>query len=214
MAFEQTDIRPLFVSPLLTFRLADAEDLNRRLAQEILDRRDHEPGTRRSNRLGWHSAPDFFDRAEPAHAELAAHLTGAIQSATAQLAPEAGGGEAQLDGWVNLSPPQAMNAPHDHAGAFWSGTYYVQLPPPDDAQDLQSGAIEFLDPRGPIGGLETSLTRARFTARPVAGTCLLWPGYLRHWVHPNRSGGERISVAFNARLRRSPSAIAPDMKRS
>ena len=34
------------------------------------------------------------------------------------------------DGWVNINPTGAMNAPHDHPGAFWSGVYYVQVPPP------------------------------------------------------------------------------------
>ena len=68
-----------------------------------------------------------------------------------------------------------------------------------------SGALEFIDPRGSIGskaGLETPFTRGKFTARPAAGNCLMWPGFVRHWVYPNRSPEERVSIAFNSRIAR------------
>ena len=103
------------------------------------------------------------------------------------------------------SPTHAMNSPHDHPGCFWSGTYYVHVPTPEDESDRQSGAIEFIDPRGSIGsnaGLETPFTRGKFTARPSNGTCFIWPSFVRHWVHPNRSGEDRVSIAFNSRFTR------------
>jgi hypothetical protein len=77
----------------------------------------------------------------------------------------------------------------------------VQIPEADRS-DRQSGAIEFIDPRGSIGsnaGLETPFTRGKFTARPAAGTCFIWPSFVRHWVHPNRSAEDRVSIAFNSR---------------
>lgn len=207
MAFDQPEIRALFPVPFATIRLDGAEALNRRLLGEIGERRKAEPGLDRSNRLGWHSQLDFFDRSEPAHAELAREIEAMVAAINAKLLPDlAGELSATHEGWVNVSPTYAMNSPHDHPGAFWSGTYYVQVPRPDDEADEQSGAIEFIDPRGSIGTnarLETPFTRGRFTVRPVAGTCLLWPGFLRHWVHPNRSSEERVTVAFNSRLART-----------
>ena len=105
------------------------------------------------------------------------------------------------EGWINASPRHAMNAPHDHPTVFWSGCYYVQVPTPDDPDDGFSGALEFIDPRGAIGStarVEAPFTRKRFTFRPRSGTCLLWPAFLKHWVHPNRSDEERVSAAFNS----------------
>jgi hypothetical protein len=29
---------------------------------------------------------------------------------------------------------------------------------------------------------------------------LLWPSWLKHWVHPYQGDGERISVAFNVNV--------------
>ena len=206
MAFDEPEVRVLFPVPFATIRLNGFEELNSRLLAEIAERRESEPGIDRSNRYGWHSKLDFFDRAEPAHRELAGEIEAMVAAMTARLAPDLPAAlEAVHEGWVNVSPTHAMNSPHDHPGSFWSGTYYVQVPQPDDAEDKQSGAIEFIDPRGSIGSnarVETPFTRGRFTARPAAGTCLIWPSFMRHWVHPNRSAEDRVSIAFNSRFTR------------
>jgi uncharacterized protein (TIGR02466 family) len=202
MAFDEPEVRVLFPVPFVTIRLQDAETLNPRLLAEIEQRRKVEPGIDRSNRYGWHSALDLFDRREPAHAQLAREIDAMVASVTAKLVPDAPAGiGTSHEGWVNVSPTNAMNSPHDHPGSFWSGTYYVHIPEADES-DRQSGAIEFLDPRGSIGsnaGLETPFTRGKFTARPAAGTCFIWPSFVRHWVHPNRSAEDRVSIAFNSR---------------
>jgi uncharacterized protein (TIGR02466 family) len=202
MAFDEPEVRVLFPVPFVTIRLQDAETLNPRLLAEIEQRRKVEPGIDRSNRYGWHSALDLFDRREPAHAQLAREIDAMVSSVTAKLVPDAPAGiGTSHEGWVNVSPTNAMNSPHDHPGSFWSGTYYVHIPEADES-DRQSGAIEFLDPRGSIGsnaGLETPFTRGKFTARPAAGTCFIWPSFVRHWVHPNRSAEDRVSIAFNSR---------------
>lgn len=206
MAFEEPEVGVLFPVPFITIRVRDAEALNGRLLDEIGERQAGEPGIDRSNRYGWHSALDLFDRPEPAHAELAREIEAMVGAATAKLVPDIPAGLRLVhEGWINVSPIHAMNAPHDHPGSFWSGTYYVRVPGADDA-DPRAGAIEFIDPRGSIGSnasFETPFTRGKFTVRPVAGTCLIWPSFMKHWVHPNRSAEERVSVAFNSRFVRS-----------
>lgn len=212
MAFSEPEVRVLFPVPLVTIRLDGADELNRRLLGEVDRRRTSEPGLDRSNRYGWHSALDLFDRPEPAHTQLAREIEAMVAAVTAKLIPNLPDAvEMAHEGWVNVSPTHAINAPHDHPGGFWSGTYYVQVPTPDDGADNLSGAIEFIDPRGSIGAnarLETPFTRGKFTARPVAGMCLMWPSFLRHWVHPNRSSGDRVSVAFNSRFIRATDVSA------
>ena len=202
MPFDEPEVRVMFPVPLISIRLKDAKQLNRRLLDEIATRRETEPGIDRSNRLGWHSDYDLFRRTEPAHAELAREITAMVEAATAKAIPEMPKGfTTRHEGWINVSPTHAMNAPHDHPGAFWSGTYYVQVPDPPDAKEALSGALEFIDPRGSIGTnarLETTFTRPKFTVRPAPGTALLWPAFVRHWVHPNRAEEERVTIAFNS----------------
>jgi uncharacterized protein (TIGR02466 family) len=202
VAFKEPDVRVLFPVPMLTFRLDGAEALNARLLDEISRRRAEEPGVERSNRYGWHSENDLFDREEPAQAELARELKAMLASATERLMPDAKDGfEMRQEGWVNVSELHAFNAPHDHPGAFWSGCYYINVPLAEDGEDKLSGAIEFVDPRGSIGSngmIEVPFTRSKFTVRPAPGSCMIWPSFVKHWVHPNRSREERVTSAFNA----------------
>ena len=196
----------MFPVPLL-MQVEECEDLNRRFVAEALARRSSEAGVDRSNRYGWHSNADFFQRKEPAHAEVAAKIRAFVEQATKQMMPKLPKDLAvACEGWVNINPTHALNSPHDHPGSFWSGTYYAQIPLPEREEDKMSGAIEFLDPRGSLGTsarIETPFTRTKFTLRPAAGTLLLWPGYVRHWVYPNMSKEERFTVSFNAWFNRS-----------
>lgn len=200
--FSPPEVHVMFPVPLVTVRLKDADGLNERLLGEIAARRKSEPGIERSNRYGWHSDPDLFRRTEPAHAELAREIRAMVAATTAKLMPDLPKDmAARHEGWVNVNPTHAMNAPHDHPAVFWSGTYYIKVPLPADKEDKLSGAIEFIDPRGSIGNnarIDTQFTRPKFTVRPAAGTLLLWPGFVKHWVHPNLAREERVTAAFNS----------------
>src|SRR5688572_16260087 len=119
MAFEDPEVRVLFPVPFVTIRLKNFEALNRRLMVEIRERQSAEPGLERSNRYGWHSDVDLFDRREPAHRELAGELASMVAAATVKLVPDLPADVSMHnEGWVNVSPTHAMNAPHDHPGAF------------------------------------------------------------------------------------------------
>jgi len=201
--FGLKSIHQLFPTPLLRFEVADCAALNQVLLAEIALRRSIEEGQTRSNRTGWHSQPDLFDRAEPGHRQLATLLRAMIVEATTNFDPSADFQriDVECEGWVNVNPRGAYNSPHDHPGAFWSGTYYVQVP----AGERDAGTIEFIAPRQPLrsgGTVRGDLTADKARVRPTAGTVLLFPGSLLHWVHPNDSEEERVTIAFNARFRR------------
>ena len=70
-----------------------------------------------------------------------------------------------------------------------------------ELEELEAGATEDEIAAEQAAAKSTNVapfTRKRFTFRPRAGTCLLWPAFLKHWVHPNRSDEERVSAAFNS----------------
>lgn len=198
MSFRLNSRELLFPVPLFAFELEDSGPLNEVLVAELERRREQEPGVARSNRGGWHSAPDWFDRDEPGHRCLAGHLRNAVREATAGLVPS---GEAQrlkfvFEGWANFAESGDHHAPHDHPGAFWSGVYYIAAPE-------EGGEIEFLSGRGgdPNAGLlSVPMNWDYFRVMPKAGVLLLFPGHLRHWVAPHQQGTPRLSMAFNARL--------------
>lgn len=198
MAFDLVQVQQIFPVPLITFAVTDAAALNARLVDEIAARRAAEPGLARSNHLGWHSAPDLFDRREPATRELARQLGAMMIAATHRVAPQQDISPLALhaDGWINVNPPGAYNDPHSHVGSFWSGCYYVAMP---DDPDESSGAIEFIDAGTRLASnlIKAPLTADKVRVQPKVGSVLLFPSTIKHWVHPNRGNADRVTIAFN-----------------
>ena len=192
----------LFPTPLMIYRIAEAEQINATLLQEVDLRHRNDPGVVRSGRSVWHSKSDFFVRTEPGHQALAAAIRGAVEDATLRITGNPAFFQKvnyRINGWVNVSPAQAYTVPHDHPGSFWSGAYYAAIATADDEREA-GGAISFLDPRSAPTG--QALVRAQafagtHTVRPTPGTLLLFPGNAKHWVHPNNAATDRVTVAFN-----------------
>lgn len=97
--------------------------------------------------------------------------------------------------WININPPGAYNHLHNHAGAAFSGIYYV------DARDHQ-GNIQFERSDGaeyflpdPEKITYYSATRATYAAK--TGALYIFPGWLKHSVEGNKTNTDRISVSFN-----------------
>jgi uncharacterized protein (TIGR02466 family) len=198
-------MQPLFYSPLLAFEVPGHDALNPELLSEIAARKAASAGLKRSNLQGWHSEDDLFDRQEPACRTLCAHLLGAVQAATRSVSPDFDFDRhiAQAEGWMNVLGRGGLNTPHDHPNWVWSGCYYVQVPTP--TSEL-GGSIEFFDVRSNVRTLSidgAACFASKFTARPLAGTVLMFPSYLRHWVYPHDSDLPRVSIAFNARYARA-----------
>ena len=113
-----------------------------------------------------------------------------------------------LQGWANVNRLGDYHDPHNHPHAYLSGTYYVQMPTRQERlktrTDVRPGAISFYDPRGQanMGAIRGDPNiEAEFTLKPEAGTILLWPAFLMHFVHPNLSQQPRVSISFNVVLK-------------
>ncbi len=112
-----------------------------------------------------------------------------------------------LQGWANINRKGDYHNLHNHPHSYLSGTYYVAVPPqqamPSQRTDLNPGAISFFDPRA-----QANMSAIKgddqidpeYRVLPVAGTILLWPSFVDHWVHPNTSDELRISISFNVLL--------------
>lgn len=192
----------------MVFSIPEADHLNVRLRQEIGALRLSSPGLQISNQHGWHSCLDVFDHPTPACQDLVELIHGAVHQASHAVAPgfEPNGCGLQWEGWININGRGAYNTPHDHPGWAWSGVYYVQVP---SDQTNRGGCLELLDSRTntrvvPVPG--AACLQGKFTYRPVAGTLVIFPSFVRHWVYPNEQDEERISVAFNARYVQSAAA--------
>ncbi len=201
---EQTKYEKLFSTPLLRYQIPEHEALNDALLKEAARMRENDTGVSKSNRGGWHSAGNLFDQKAPCIATLRDAAEKSVISATRKLTTKVDPASLRLKlfAWMNANPPGGYNAPHTHPGAHWSGVYYVSQP---DVEAGNSGMIEFLDPRSDLPNwriLQASAFRMKKKIRPEPGTLILFPSYLVHWVYPNETDEERVTIAFNATFRK------------
>lgn len=204
-AVTQTKYQKLFSTPLLRFKIEGAHKLNKELLAEGDRLRAQTEGVSKSNRGGWHSAGNLFENEAPCIQELKSHATQTVLSATETIGAKAdiSAFDLKLFAWMNANVPGGYNAPHTHPGAHWSGVYYVAQP---EVETGSSGKIEFLDPRSDLPNwrrLQAPPFSAKKAFRPEPGELILFPSYLVHWVHPNETPDERVTVAFNATFRKT-----------
>jgi uncharacterized protein (TIGR02466 family) len=145
---------------------------------------------------------DFFSSERPAVRWLKEQV---IQSTTAFLRQV--GVERPLSwtifGWYSINRYGDHHAPHTHPRSYLSGTYYVRVPPaPPNIDDPRArpGCISFYDPRTGANMITVGHepdARAAHVVQPSAGTLLMWPSPVQHFVHPNLSEERRVTISFN-----------------
>lgn len=190
-----------FATPILRLALPGAEFLNKGLARRILESERKDKGRVVSNRGGWQSDGNIFDWELPELRVLAQAIELGHASLRRTLTADrrAPGGALRLDGWANVNRDGDWNRTHSHAGAHWSGVYYVDAGQPDPTVQ-PNGVLELIDPRH-LGGAVPAPgfpLGHRLVVEPEPGLLVMFPSWLEHWVTPYRGKGQRISVAFNA----------------
>ncbi|MDX2039142.1 MAG: 2OG-Fe(II) oxygenase family protein [Isosphaeraceae bacterium] len=202
------NISPVFPTLLGQFRFGPEESasVNAELEALILRRESVEPSSRLSNVGGWHSKADLLEGDAPAIGKLRAWIIESVNrmiEATYESTKAMGmhrpfQGKLQLSAWANVSRKTHYHRIHNHPGSAWSGVYYVKAGTSPADQPL-SGVIEFLDPRGftEMVAVPGEPYGQKIVLRAEAGTMLIFPGFLYHFVNPYMGEGERISIAFN-----------------
>lgn len=191
-------------TPVLRRSFPNAEAVNKGLKDLVLQRAATTKNVQKSNQGGWHSDEDLLTWGGPEIAQLQEWIVGAFQDLT--LVTSGGQqyqGKLELNAWANLNRKGDYNMVHTHPACVWSGAYYVETGDPPTPEHPKSGVIEFLDPRAGIEmvvtpGLPFAQTKS---ASPVAGEMIVFPSWLKHFVHPYWGEGDRISIAFNIRIR-------------
>ncbi|WP_299642619.1 TIGR02466 family protein [uncultured Ruegeria sp.] len=205
MMLEETKYEKMFSTPVLRFHFPEHPDLNEALLKEGAALRAKSEGVAKSNRGGWHSDGNLFENQAAPIKILRVMAEECVLAGMKKI-----GAKANLDqltlklfAWMNANPSMGYNAPHTHPGAHWSGVYYVSQP---EVEEGNSGMIEFLNPRTDLPSwriLDAPPFRTKRKFRPRPGDMILFPSYLVHWVYPNETDEERVTIAFNATFRKS-----------
>ena len=167
---------------------------NNKLAQDIINWSNQDPGVAKTNVKGWHSTTDMASKPEyqPLVNELMIMSKDIFKEEWLDREPVLG------NMWANINPKEGSNQPHIHPNSLFSGVYYVKSNP-------QAGRLKIYDPRPGIqmvmpirkeGQPPKHLWRDA-NLDPVTGRVIMFPAWLWHAVEPNQSDELRISVSFN-----------------
>ena len=182
----------IFPTQFYSIDIFDAVE-NQKYKNFLLDLSKKDPGTTRSNRGGWQS--DTFLWKEETFKPLlekTVHITQSIIKDISSNQPEM----VIRSMWGNINPKGGMNFTHVHPSGWMSGVYYIQLP--EGAE-----GITFQDPR-PARMMDFQrsclISDEYFSHKPKVGELLLFPSWLPHFVLPNTTEQDRISISFNIEL--------------
>ena len=167
---------------------------NDKLAQDIINWSNQDPGVKKTNYKGWHSQTDMHTKPEykPLVDELFIFMRDIFKEEWLDREPILG------NMWANINPKEGSNQPHIHPNSLFSGVYYVKSNP-------QAGRLKIYDPRAGVqivmpvrkkGQPPKHLWRDA-NLDPFPGRIIMFPAWLWHAVEPNESNDIRISVSFN-----------------
>ena len=194
---------PLFSTPLAMFKIENSGDLNRKLIAESRAWRKEQKGANVSNQGdSWHSPDGLMTRSEPGFSEITKIIPQVAAKYAMQINPQLNiqNFRYEANAWVNINRRGGYNTVHHHGKYHLSGVYYIKQP--QKAEGL-SGMIELINSRfdhhifSEIGGQSFAPS---FKMRPPVGTMIVFPATLLHFVYPNDTNEERISLAWNIKF--------------
>ena len=105
------------------------------------------------------------------------------------------------DSWLSINRKYSHHNTHHHLPSCWSGVYYVKAKPEDGGIDFLNK--EIADSSWPFTGVnEYGLyTSPAYNEIVETGKLLIFPSYLNHVVHDQKTDNERITLAFNIDVR-------------
>jgi len=190
-----------FGTPISSYLWADSDTINAELKNVILQKEKVDQGLIKSNVGGWHSKSGLFLWEADCVRKLQERVSSTALDLTRLVTVSDGPRKVhlRLDCWANVSRRGDYNTLHDHPGATWSGVYYVSCGEPD-INIPTNGKLEFIDPRVGVNvpPLDQGVLGGRYLVDPLPGLMVMFPGWLKHMVHPFFGSGERISISFNA----------------
>lgn len=150
----------------------------------ILQCRQSEPSSKKSNFGGYQTHEDLFQNL------IFKNLVSYIEQISNQIISNQTSVNFSVEIkelWGNINTYRDFNAAHTHSGIL-SGVFYLQVP-------KNSGRLILTDPAVRSEG--KFITNSDYPIYPEPAACILFPSWLEHYVEPNLSNDERISLSFN-----------------
>mgnify|MGYP002021153372 FL=1 len=199
MDFKKEDLieDTLFATPFWHGNLDHIDNIG--LEQWILNIREKDNGTTKSNYGGWQSPfiSNLQERGEDITVFL--DLIHTIREGMNLLKFKNIPTDSIMTMWANINNKGNWNQMHHHIDGFGtnlSGIYYVKCPE-------NCGQFVYKDPRS-VMSLDSFVRNWNMgglhTRTPKAGDFYMFPPYLEHMVTPSQTEESRISIAWNVKF--------------
>lgn len=174
---------------------------NEELKQYALMLRENSPGVVKSNFLGWQS--DILQIPNPQISLLVNLILEKSNSLKSKLGFKEDYQLYLSNLWININHRSSFNRPHIHPDCLLAGVYYVEC-------NENQGQLVFRNPSlvqqcivNEDSLLEfTPYNSSTWSVRPETGKLMIFPAWVEHYVEPNVTDEERISIAFNISIRK------------
>lgn len=193
------DIFDIFPSTIFSGNLnVDNDDI----IKECYSMRDVDPeGNIRSNYKGWQSKLQTLEdlccwNEWPVISDLAAKAVQFVNEILFELKYDVEFREDSCCWWVNINDKFAYNVLHSHPKSDIVGVYYPKISSDDEGQ------ITFVRTDGSLNTelYSSSEELSFYKLNAEQGRIYFFPAHLLHYVSPNETEKERISISFNITL--------------
>lgn len=149
----------------------------------ILTLKQSELSVSKSNRGGWQSRDNLH--LDPIFREF---VNGTLKNLYTEITKEYTDQLFKITSmWANVNGKGDFNYHHTHEDEL-SGVFYLQVPE-------NSGRLIFVNPA--IRSEQHVIRNSNYPVEPQKLACIVFPSWLEHYVEPNQSTEERISISFN-----------------
>lgn len=172
---------------------------NDKILQECYELRKQDPeGVKKSNIGGWqsqiYSLFDIRKDLTPNIQTLAFNAVLAANDVCQEHDLNVFFEENGCQWWININDEICYNAVHSHPGCQIIALYYPKVSPNGDQGNL---SILRQDGSQHCGLYEHKFQYTQYDLNAEVGTLYLLPSHVLHFVTPNRTDSERVSIAFN-----------------
>lgn len=186
-------IKDLFKIPIYETELS----LNlEKIKKYCISKQIEDSGINCSNEGGWHSS--YLDFGEKQIFDLLESLCyhGSFFSESIGLEKKIGINNL----WININKFGDYNKSHKHAGALFSGVYYVQVPKDCGNIFFEHPSYDMIgyDWKNEIINSYNQYTSHDWWIKAEPNKLLIFPSWLKHRVESSKNPSEkRISISFN-----------------
>lgn len=161
-------------------------------------------GMQISNMGGYHS-PNFMGFGDdPMRSKLLDVINKEVEKCAIEFGLKLEGKKIKVSNfWLNINRKKDHNKMHTHLGSIFSGVFYIKVP--DNCgrlvlEDPNTQLMQTFLHYWHLGYEFNEYTSMVWNISPDPGDLVIFPSWMSHYVEPNMSDEDRISLSFNTVL--------------